>query len=30
MYHTYVERESGGLLWQLNDCRYSITLKANV
>lgn len=29
MYHTYVERESGGLLWQLNDRRYSITLKAN-
>jgi iron complex outermembrane recepter protein len=29
MYHTYVERESGGLLWQLNDRRYSLTLKAN-
>lgn len=29
MYHTYVERPSGGLLWQLNDRRYSLTLKAN-
>ena len=28
MYHTYVERPSGGLLWQLNDRRYSLTLKA--
>jgi TonB-dependent receptor len=29
MYHTYVGRKSGGLLWQLNDRRYSVTLKAN-
>lgn len=29
MYHTYVERPSGGLLWQLNDRRYSVSLKAN-
>lgn len=29
MYHTYVTRPSGGLLWQLNDRRYSLTLKAN-
>ena len=29
MYHTYVERPSGGLLWQLNDRRYSLTLKAS-
>lgn len=29
MYHTYVERPSGGLLWQLNDRRYSVTLKAS-
>ena len=29
MYHTYVERPSGGLLWQLNDRRYSLTIKAN-
>ena len=29
MYHTYVERPSGGLLWQLNDRRYSVSLKAS-
>lgn len=29
MYQTYVERPSGGLLWQLNDRRYSVTLKAS-
>ncbi len=29
MYHTYVGKKSGGLLWQLNDRRYSISLKAN-
>jgi TonB-dependent receptor len=28
MYHTYVVRPSGGLLWQLNDRRYSVSLKA--
>jgi len=29
MYHTYVSRPSGGLLWQLNDRRYSVALKAS-
>lgn len=29
MYHTYVGKKSGGLLWQLNDRRYSVSLKAN-
>jgi TonB-dependent receptor len=29
MYRTYVERPSGGLLWQLNDRRYSVSLKAS-